>query len=375
MDIKDFIAGSYKQQYKYKSFSPSKINHSYVWSDGSINTLLEEANILLGQLNAYTTIVPNVDLFVQMHITKEANTSSRIEGTKTEMDEALMEKENIDPERRDDWEEVQNYIKAMNEAIEALKTLPISKRLIRQTHETLLQGVRGEVKQPGVFRISQNWIGGSNLTNAFYIPPHQDEVEELMSDLESFIHNDELNVPHLIKLAIVHYQFETIHPFLDGNGRIGRLLITLYLVSNGLLNYPSLYLSDFFERNKGAYYDALTVVRSSNDLQHWIKFFLTAVIETSNKSIETFNGILELKSRMDIYIASLGRKAENGQKLITYLYKQPVVDSKKTMKILGVSAKTAGSLLKDFEKEGILVEYTGFQRNRSYIFNEYIELF
>lgn len=375
MDIKDFIAGSYKKQYKYESFSPSKINHSYVWSDGSINTLLEEANILLGQLNAYTTIVPNVDLFVQMHITKEANTSSRIEGTKTEMDEALMEKENIDPERRDDWEEVQNYIKAMNEAIEALKTLPISKRLIRQTHETLLQGVRGEVKQPGAFRISQNWIGGSNLTNAFYIPPHQDEVEELMGDLESFIHNDELNVPHLIKLAIVHYQFETIHPFLDGNGRIGRLLITLYLVSNGLLNYPSLYLSDFFERNKGAYYDALTVVRSSNDLVHWIKFFLTAVIETSKKSIETFNGILKLKSRMDIYIASLGRKAENGQKLITYLYKQPVVDSKKTMKILGVSAKTAGSLLKDFEKEGILVEYTGFQRNRSFIFNEYIELF
>lgn len=375
MDIKDFVAGNYKQQYKYQSFSPSKINHGYVWSDASINTLLEEANILLGQLNAYTMIVPNVDLFVQMHITKEANTSSRIEGTKTEMDEALMEKENIDPERRDDWEEVQNYIKAMNEAIEALKKLPISKRLIKQTHETLLQGVRGEVKQPGEFRISQNWIGGSNLTNAFYIPPHQDEVEDLMSDLESFIHNEELDVPHLIKLAIVHYQFETIHPFLDGNGRIGRLLITLYLVSNGLLNYPSLYLSDFFERNKGAYYDALTVVRSSNDLIHWIKFFLTAVIETSKKSIETFNGILELKSKMDVFVASLGRKAENGQKLITYLYRQPVIDSKKAMEVLGVSAKTAGSLLKDFEKEGILVEYTGFQRNRSFVFNEYIELF
>lgn len=375
MDIKDFVAGNYKQQYKYQSFSPSKINHGYVWSDASINTLLEEANILLGQLNAYTMIVPNVDLFVQMHITKEANTSSRIEGTKTEMDEALMEKENIDPERRDDWEEVQNYIKAMNEAIEALKKLPISKRLIKQTHETLWQGVRGEVKQPGEFRISQNWIGGSNLTNAFYIPPHQDEVEDLMSDLESFIHNEELDVPHLIKLAIVHYQFETIHPFLDGNGRIGRLLITLYLVSNGLLNYPSLYLSDFFERNKGAYYDALTVVRSSNDLIHWIKFFLTAVIETSKKSIETFNGILELKSKMDVFVASLGRKAENGQKLITYLYRQPVIDSKKAMEVLGVSAKTAGSLLKDFEKEGILVEYTGFQRNRSFVFNEYIELF
>ena len=375
MDIKNFVAGSYKQQYKYQSFSPNKINNAYVWDDATINKLLEEANILLGQLNAYTMIVPDVDLFVQMHITKEANTSSRIEGTKTEMDEALMEKENIDPERRDDWEEVQNYIQAMNEAIEALTKLPISKRLIKQTHATLLQGVRGEVKQPGNFRISQNWIGGSNLTNAFYIPPHQDEVEDLMSDLESFIHNEEFNVPHLIKLAIVHYQFETIHPFLDGNGRIGRLLITLYLVSNGLLNHPSLYLSDFFERNKGAYYDALTVVRSSNDLAHWIKFFLTAVIETSKSSIATFNGILELKRRMDFFVASLGRKAENGQKLITYLYKHPVIDSKKTMKILGVSAKTAGTLLKDFEDEGILIEYTGFQRNRSYMFTEYIELF
>jgi Fic family protein len=239
----------------------------------------------------------------------------------------------------------------------------------------LLQGVRGEVKQPGAFRISQNWIGGSNLTNAFYIPTHQDEVEVLISDIEIFIDNEELNGPHLSKLDILNYQFETIHPFLDGNGRIGRLLITLYLVSNGLLNYPSLYLSDFFEKNKGAYYDALTVVRSSNDLVHWIKFFLTAVIETSQKSIETFNGILELKSRMDVFIASLGRKAENGQKLINYLYKQPVVDSKRTMEILGVSAKTAGNLLKDFENEGILVEYTGFQRNRSFVFNEYIELF
>lgn len=375
MDIKNFVAGSYKQQYKYQSFSPNKINNAYVWDDAIINKLLEEANILLGQLNAYTMIVPDVDLFVQMHITKEANTSSRIEGTKTEMDEALMEKENIDPERRDDWEEVQNYIQAMNEAIKALIKLPISKRLIKQTHATLLQGVRGEVKQPGNFRISQNWIGGSNLTNAFYIPPHQDEVEDLMSDLESFIHNEEFNVPHLIKLAIVHYQFETIHPFLDGNGRIGRLLITLYLVSNGLLNHPSLYLSDFFEKNKGAYYDALTMVRSSNDLTHWIKFFLTAVIETSKNSIATFNRILELKRRMDIFVASLGRKAENGQKLITYLYKHPVIDSKKTMEVLGVSAKTAGTLLKDFEEEGILIEYTGFQRNRSYMFNEYIELF
>jgi len=375
MELKDFIAGHYKKQYRYYSFSPEKINHTFTWNDATINVLLEEANILLGQLNAYTLIVPNVDLFVQMHITKEANTSSRIEGTQTQMDEALMERESIDPERRDDWEEVQNYIKAMNEAIEALKTLPISKRLIKQTHEQLLSGVRGEMKQPGAFRISQNWIGGSNLSNAFYIPPHQDEVEELMSDLESFIHNDTLDVPHLIKLAILHYQFETIHPFLDGNGRIGRLLITLYLVSNGLLHHPSLYLSDFFERNKGSYYNALTVVRSSNDLVHWIKFFLTAVIETSKSSIDTFNGILKLKEKIDSLIVEFGKKAPNAKKLVNYLYENPIVNISVTSSILGVSPTTASSLLKDFEEKGILIEGSGFQRNKYYIFHEYLDLF
>jgi len=375
MELKDFIAGNYKEQYKYSSFSPCKINHIFTWNDAQINVLLEEANILLGQLNAYTLIVPNVDLFVQMHITKEAHTSSRIEGTKTEMDEALMEKESIAPERRDDWEEVQNYIKAMNEAIEALKTLPISKRLIKQTHAQLLSGVRGEMKQPGTFRVSQNWIGGSNINNAFYIPPHQDEVEELMSDLESFIHNDSLNVPHLIKLAIVHYQFETIHPFLDGNGRIGRLLITLYLVNNGLLHHPSLYLSDFFEKNKGAYYDALTVVRSSNDLVHWIKFFLTAVIETSKSSIETFNAMLKLKDKIDSLILEFGKKAPNAKKLVNYLYANPIVNISITSSLLDVSPTTASSLLKDFEEKGILIEGSGFQRNKYYIFHEYLDLF
>lgn len=375
MNINDFVAGYLKQQYQYKSFSPEKINHTFTWDDASVNILLASANIALGELNAYTKIVPDVDLFVKMHITKEANKSSRIEGTKTEMDEALMEKESIDPEKRDDWEEVQNYIEAMNTAIESLKILPISSRLMKETHKVLLQGVRGEAKLPGEFRKSQNWIGGSNLNNAFYIPPHQDEVEDLMSDLENFMHNDTIDVPHLIKLAVVHYQFETIHPFLDGNGRIGRLLITLYLVSNGLLQQPSLYLSDFFERNKGAYYDALTLVRSSNNLVHWIKFFLTAVIETSNSSITTFDGILTLKKKMDALIPEFGKKAPNAQKLMQYLYTNPVVNTKIVKGLLGVSAKTAGSLLKDFEDKNILVEFTGFQRNKYFMFQEYLGLF
>ncbi len=260
MNLKDFKAGTLNQEYKYKSFLPEKINHTFTWDDPQINTMLEDATRALGELNAFTMIVPNVDIFIQMHITKEANTSSKIEGTKTEMGEVLISKEQIDPEKRDDWQEVRNYVDAMNMAIKELENIPISNRLIRNIHETLLNSVRGASKQPGEFRKSQNWIGGASLATAYFIPPHHDKVNELMGDLEKFLHNEEIFVPHLIKIAIAHYQFETIHPFLDGNGRIGRLLVPLYLVSNGLLKKPSLYLSDFIEKNKSAYYEALTNV-------------------------------------------------------------------------------------------------------------------
>ncbi|MCU7940969.1 MAG: Fic family protein [gamma proteobacterium symbiont of Bathyaustriella thionipta] len=257
MKFETFKSGNWIQQYQYKSFSPIKVNQEWSWESPQINTLLERASRALAELDAFTLIVPDVDLFIQMHITKEANTSSRIEGTQTQIEEAVLDSDQLSPEKHDDWQEVQNYVQAMNEAMEALQELPLSNRLLKQTHAILMQGVRGENKSPGEFRVSQNWIGGSSLTDASYIPPHHNEVIELMSDLELFWHNDNIYVPELIRIAISHYQFETIHPFLDGNGRVGRLLITLYLVSKELLRKPSLYLSDFFERNKGSYYDAL----------------------------------------------------------------------------------------------------------------------
>ncbi len=375
MNLKAFISGTLRQEYQYKSFLPEKINHTFTWDDPQINTMLESATRALGELNAFTMIVPNVDMFIQMHITKEANTSSKIEGTKTEMDEVLIAKEQVNPEKRDDWQEVRNYIDAMNYAIKELETLPISNRLIKKIHAMLLNSVRGESKQPGEFRKSQNWIGGTSLASAFFIPPHHNEVEELMSDLEKFLHDEEIFVPHLIKIAIAHYQFETIHPFLDGNGRIGRLLITLYLVGNGLLKKPSLYLSDFIEKNKSAYYEALTVVRTNNNLTHWIKFFLEAVIATAKSGVETFQKILELKKEMDAVVVGFGKKAHNASKLIEYLYQKPIVSVSDIAEPLGVSKPTANSLINEFETKGILTEITGSERNKLFAFHRYLDIY
>jgi len=375
MNIKNYQAGTYKQQYQYKSFSPVKINETLTWDDPQINTMLEDATRALGEVNAFTMIVPNVDIFIRMHIAKEANTSSKIEGTKTEMDEVLISKEQINPEKRDDWQEVQNYIRAMNTALDELDKLPLSSRLLKNIHAILLDSVRGESKQPGSFRVSQNWIGGASLKTAYFIPPHHDEVSDLMSDLEKYLHNDSIYVPHLVKIAIAHYQFETIHPFLDGNGRIGRLMITLYLVSNGLLKKPSLYLSDYIEKNKDYYYDSLTRVRTQNDLSGWIKFFLEAVIETARSGAKTFEDILSLKHTMDALTQTFGKKAHNASKLVEYLYQQPIVSVANVSKILEVSKPTANTLVKEFEEKGILQEVTGYERNKLFIFKQYLDIY
>jgi Fic family protein len=376
MNLKNYKSGVYRQQYQYKSFTPTPVNHLWIWDDPKINTLLEQATRALGELNAFSLIVPDVDWFIRMHIIKEANTSSRIEGTATTMDEAVLpKKEEIAPERRDDWEEVQNYVKAMNEAIEELEKLPLSSRLLLKTHATLLQAVRGQHKTPGEYRRSQNWIGGTTLSDAVFIPPHHEEIPELMSELEKFWHNEEIEVPHLVRIAISHYQFETIHPFLDGNGRIGRLLITLYLVSHKLLSKPSLYLSDYFERNKGAYYDALTRVRVSNDLGHWIKMFLVAVVATAEKGKKIFQEILALRNEVEARILTMGRRAKNAQRLLTVLYREPMVNTLTVRKKLKISNVAAHQLVRSMTEAGILVEMTGFKRNRLFQFKRYFDLF
>jgi Fic family protein len=373
--MQQFKSGTQINQGYYKSFQPTTINKQWVLDDMELVQLLSKANRQLGRLDMYSEHIPDIDLFISMHVLKEATQSSKIEGTQTNMEEALLDREDVSQEKRDDWEEVQNYISAMHMAIEMLGKLPFSSRLIRETHKTLLRGVRGEHKLPGIFRTSQNWIGGASIDDAVFVPPVHTSINDLMSDLENFAHNTETYFPDLLKIAIIHYQFETIHPFLDGNGRVGRLLITLYLVDKDILKKPILYLSDFFERNKTLYYDNLMKVRTNNDMVQWLKFFLVGVIETAKKGVETFDAILKLKQNTELNIQTLGTRATNAQKIVQQLFKRPLVDVKRVVEITGVSKRTAYHLIDDLETLGILKEITGSKRDKLYGFNSYIDLF
>lgn len=373
--MQKFKAGTKINQGYYKSFQPHPINKQWELQDMELLELLSKADRHLGRLDMYSEHIPDIDLFISMHVVKEATQSSRIEGTQTNIEEALLEIENVNPDKKDDWEEVQNYIAAMNQAIEMLGDIPFSSRLIKETHKVLLQGVRGDHKLPGVFRTSQNWIGGASISDAVFVPPTHSSIAELMSDLEHFAHNESIYFPDLLKIALIHYQFETIHPFLDGNGRVGRLLITLYLVDKEILKRPILYLSDFFERNKALYYDNLTRVRTHNDLKQWFKFFLVGIIETAKSGVSTFDAILKLKKETEHKLQTLGSKANNAQKVMSYLFKRPMIEVTQIMEVANVSKRTAYNLLADLESLEILKEITGGKRDKLYVFDDYLKLF
>jgi Fic family protein len=375
MKISQFTSGTYIERFQYKSFEPNLINIPWELDDPELVVLLSEASLKLGELNAFSQLIPNIDFFIKMHVFKEGTESSKIEGTQTNIEEAVQSEKNLQPELRDDWQEVQNYVHSMNQAIESLNSFPLSNRLLRNTHFTLMQNVRGTHKLPGEFRLSQNWIGGSNLTDAIFIPPHQDSVNDLMTDLEKFLHNTEIPIPPLIKIGLAHYQFETIHPFLDGNGRIGRLLITLFLVSNALLHKPTLYLSEYFEKNRNYYYDFLTNVRTKNDLRTWLKFFLNGIRITSENSIQTFKNILLLRAETETKLIALGKKQKLAISFLHYLFANPITDSADAAKFLKINISTALRLIEDFLNAKILIEMTGFKRNRLFSFAAYIDLF
>ncbi|MEO7099603.1 MAG: Fic family protein [Luteolibacter sp.] len=370
-----FHAGHLIKRVGYRSFEPAKIDRIWRIDDPMVQEALSRADRHLGRLDMFSEYVPNLDLFIQMHLTKEATKSSSIEDTRTEIEEAILPEEEIAVERRDDWIEVNNYINAMRHCMEALDRLPFSTRLLKEAHATLMQGVRGAEKMPGEFRTSQNWLGGSNPGNARFVPPAQENVPELMGDLETFAHNDDLHMPPLLRAGIMHYQFETIHPFLDGNGRIGRLMIPLYLISSGILKQPVLYLSDYLERNREEYYERLTRVRDHNDLSGWLHFFLDGVTETAKKGVETFDQILQLKRHWDTEIASWKPRTAHGANLFTHLFTHPWVNAGQVCQVCNVSPATAYSLIERVVGCGLLREITGAKRGKLYLFEPYLKLF
>ncbi len=373
--MKDFKSGNYINQGYYKSFQPDFIDKQWRVDNMEIMQLLSQADRELGRLDMYSNYIPNIELFISMHVLKEATQSSKIEGTQTNIEEALLDKDDVPLDKRDDWEEVQNYINAMNAAIKALDRLPFSSRLIKETHNVLMQGVRGSKKQPGEFRLSQNLLGGAAINDAIFVPPVHTSIQELMADIERFVHDDNKYFPELLKIGVVHYQFETIHPFLDGNGRVGRLMIPLYLVSKGILQKPILYLSDFLERNRTLYYDNLMRVRERNDIDQWLKFFLVGIIETAKNGIETFDNILGLQKEVEKKIQTLGSRAANAQKVVNRLYHRPRINAEKVAGIADISLPSAYLLIRELERLEIIKEITGGQRKKVYMFEDYLKIF
>ncbi len=343
-----------------------------------IVALLEEANQALGRLDGSTRILPGQDLFVTMYVRKEAVLSSQIEGTQSSLDDLLAAEARVLRSRRpDDVGEVVNYVNAMNHGLARLATLPVSVRLIREVHERLLAGTRGSERQPGELRESQNWIGpaGATLSEAIYVPPPHQAVPEALRDLERFIH-EERSLPLLIRIGMVHAQFETIHPFLDGNGRVGRLLITLLLCEQGALQRPVLYLSHQLKQHRLAYYEALQAVREEGAWENWVIFFLRAVAAAAIDATETARRIVDLRERhRDLIISQLGRGAGTGLRLLEALYRRPLIDVPKAQKILGVTFQAANNLVTRLEALGVLEELTGQARHRVFRYSEYANLF
>ncbi len=369
--------GNYVNQLKgdlqYKAFIPNRLPFN-IKQDYLLQDLLSKADLALGRLDGIADVLPDVNFFIFMYIKKEAALSSQIEGTKATFSDVLKAEAKLeDFEIHKDVEEILNYIKAMDYGLERLETLPLSLRLIKEIHAILLKGVRGEGKYPGEFRTSQNWIGGVTLQNASFVPPPAHEVLALMGNLESFIH-DVAPLPVLIKIGLIHYQFETIHPFLDGNGRIGRLLITFYLCQQKILHKPLLCISEFFKRFRQDYYDKLDTAREKDDLEGWLIFFLSGVIDTAERAVETARKIHKLRQRDIEKVVSMGR-SEKAMVLLNALYKKPLVRIKDIEQITGLANPNAIVLTKKLLKLDILKELTGQRRNRVYAYQGYVKLF
>lgn len=356
----------------YQSFRPAPLPPVLGIDEEMIQTLVQ-ATKSLAALDTLSANIPNMNLFVSMYVRKEALLSSQIEGTQATLEDVLDPL--IEKNANQNVADVINYIRATEYALNRLNTLPLCNRLIKETHAVLMEGVRGQEKSPGEFRTSQNWIGAarSTLKTARYIPPCPEDMVEAMSDLEKYIHaEDPLDV--LIQAALIHYQFETIHPFLDGNGRVGRLLITLFLMERGALQTPALYISFYLKKNRIEYYDRMSEVRSKDNYEQWVKFFLRAVQSSAEDASQTIRELASLHERNMAVIDGMGRAKKTAKALFTYLEQNPIIDIRKTTEALGSSFSTVSGAVKRLEEKGILVQTNNASRNRVFAYQEYLDI-
>lgn len=374
-------AGRYiSQTTGYKAFLPEPLPPAPdIDYDGELRTLLSNADRDLARLDAIATLLPNPDLFVAMYVRHEAVLSSQIEGTQSTLEDVLaFEADAAHNEAPKDVEEVVNYVRAMNHGLKRLaESFPLSLRLLREIHAELMHGVRGGDKSPGEFRQSQNWIGGkgSTLATAAFVPPPPHALMDTLGALEKFLHNGKTTVPLLIRCGLAHAQFETIHPFLDGNGRVGRLLITLMLCEEQALSRPLLYLSVFLKAHRAEYYDRLTAIRTQGHWEPWLKFFLRGISQTARAATRTAHDIVALRESHRMAIGSHIGNHARALKLLDHLYQQPLVSSKRVAAAMACSVPTAIKLLGDFEARGWLTEITGQERYRVYRYQPYMDLF
>ena len=361
---------------KAEAFVPPRLPPAPAVRMDGLFRRLESANRALGRLDGGTSILPDTPLFLYMYVRKEALLSSQIEGTQSSLSDLLLfESEEAPGVPLDDVQEVSNYVAAMNHGLARIREgFPISLRLIREIHDILLSKGRGSTKQPGEFRRSQNWIGGTRPGNALFVPPPPERVLDLMSDLEAFIHADTPEIPSLIKAGLVHVQFETIHPFLDGNGRLGRLLITFLLCTQDILKEPTLYLSLYFKTHRRNYYELLQRVRERGDWETWLEFFLDGITETSLQAAEAAREILSLFEADRQQIERLGRPAASALRVHQLLQQKPIVGIPDAALKLGISAPTIAKSIQHLEKLGIVREITGKQRGRMFVYSDYLSI-
>ncbi|MEM8582906.1 MAG: Fic family protein [Bacteroidota bacterium] len=373
--LSSYQSGRFEKRNNYRVFIPNQINTDWLIDDPKVLALSSEAHHAIGRLDAYGSLIDDIDQFIRLIVVKEATESSRIEGTYTEVEEVYLPDGELTEHQQLDREEVSNYIEALFLAQAEMERLPISTRLLRIIHKRLMKGVRGKNKTPGEFRRSQVWIGGRTPDTAVIVPPPWEEIERLLGDLEYFIHSQEILLPPLIRIAITHYQFEAIHPFLDGNGRTGRLLIVMQLLDAGLLSQPTLYLSDFIDKHRSLYYDNLAGVSHNNDLRAWLIFFLDGVKVSAQKSAQALETALRLKRRLIQQLSEEYNKPQVALNLLNYLFTRPVVSRDDLINDLVIPPTSANRLLNRFEALGILKEITGLQRNRIFAFRLYLNIF